>query len=58
MEETILPKRIYVPSRTIVKEGKDRFKLYLPRNFAKLWKLLHGRKVDVLIIVDEGEEDA
>jgi len=52
-----IPKTIYIPSRRIVKEGKGRYKIYLPSNMRKLWELLHGRKVDVYIVIESMDDE-
>lgn len=53
-EPIIIPRKLYVPGRTIVKEG-NRYKIYLPKSMNKLWNTIRSRKVDVyIVIVDEG----
>ena len=35
----------------VVKEGKERYKIYLPQRLNTLWEALRGRKVEVWIIL-------
>jgi len=56
-KEFLVPRTIYIPSRRIVKEGNGRFKIYLPTNMRKLWKILHGKRVDIYIVIGDDDED-
>ncbi len=43
---------VYAGRHTITREGKNRYKIYLPKAMNLLWQELQGRKVRVYLIVD------
>ncbi|MEM1842694.1 MAG: hypothetical protein QXL19_10000 [Ignisphaera sp.] len=61
VEEThlrILPRDIYVPAREVVKQSRDRWIIYLPRDFNAVWEEIkrRGLKVRIYIQVVEGKQ--
>ncbi|MEM4975971.1 MAG: hypothetical protein QXT64_01450 [Desulfurococcaceae archaeon] len=52
----ILPRDIYVPAREVVKLGRDRWIIYLPRDFNDVWEEIkrRGLKVRIYIQLVEG----
>jgi len=40
---------------SVVREGKKRFKVYLPSRLNTLWEALQGRKIDVWIVIRSPE---
>ncbi|MEM1696008.1 MAG: hypothetical protein QXM12_05080 [Nitrososphaerota archaeon] len=48
----VLPKVIYVPPREIVKTGKDRWIIYLPRDYNEIWEEIKRRGLKVKLYVE------
>ena len=42
---------LYLGKRAIIKEGKNRYKIYLPMDFNDLWEELNKNKAKAMIFV-------
>lgn len=47
----VLPRVIYVPAREVVRLGKDRWIIYLPRDHNELWEEIKRRGIKVRVFV-------
>lgn len=47
----MLPKVIYLPSRELVRLGRDRWIVYLPKEYNELWEEIKRRRLKVRIFI-------
>lgn len=52
MEHLVIPKVIYLPPREVVRHGKDRWIVYLPREYNDLWEEIKRRGFKVRVYLE------
>lgn len=57
MEHLIIPRVFYLPPREVVKHGKDRWIIYLPKDYNEIWEVIKERGLKVRVYIEVVEPD-
>jgi len=51
-ELKLIPNLVVIPNREIVKMGRDRFIIYLPKDYNELWREIKKQKKKLRIYIE------